>query len=91
MAEGRLSMTKEEFDDAIDRAAEEGAKRALKELGLDDVNANSDLRELRGLLKAWRDARRSVAQAIIKFLTTALLGALLLGMGIKLGGSDLLQ
>lgn len=86
-----IALTKAQFDAAIDRAAEQGALRALKELGLDDVNAPNDLRELRALLKSWQEVRKSALQAIVKFLTTALLGALLLGLGIKLGASSLLK
>jgi hypothetical protein len=86
-----MSMTKEEFDNALDRAAAAGARRALKELGLEDENAGEDLRELRKLMASWKEVRKSALQAIVKFLTTALFGALLLGMGIKLGGSALLQ
>ena len=86
-----VQFSKLELEALIDKASEAGAKRALKEIGLDDVNAGNDLRELRGLLKSWQDMRKSALQAIVKFLTTALLGAILLGAGIKLGGSALLK
>jgi hypothetical protein len=86
-----VPMTKADFEAALDKASEAGAKRVLKELGLDDVNANGDMRELRGLLNSWKDVRKSALQAIVKFLVTALLGALLLGLGIKLGASNVLK
>lgn len=86
-----VTMTKKDFDDALDKAAEVGALRALKTVGLDDKDAPDDVRELRSVIKSWREVRKSALQAIVKFLTTALLGAALLGAGIKLGGSSLLK
>lgn len=86
-----ITLTRAELDDLLDKAAERGATRALKECGLEDVNATGDIRELRALLKSWQEVRKSALQAVVKFLTTALLGALLLGLGIKLGASNLLK
>ena len=45
--------------------------------------AACDIRELRGLLDAWRDARRTAWQTVVKVLTTGLLMALLVGAAIK--------
>lgn len=86
-----ITISKAELDAAVDHASEVGTKRAMKELGLDDVNASNDLRELRSFLASWKDMRKSALQATVKFLVTALLGALLLGLGIKLGASGLLH
>ena len=47
-------------------------------------HAARDLRELRDLLEAWRDARKTAWQTTIKLLTTAILAALLVGAAIKL-------
>ncbi|WP_303785645.1 DUF6127 family protein [Azovibrio restrictus] len=47
-------------------------------------HAARDLRELRDLLEAWRDARRTAWQTTIKVATTAILAALLVGAAIKL-------
>ena len=41
-------------------------------------------RELRDLLEAWCDARRTVWQTTIKVVTTGILAALLVGDAIKL-------
>jgi hypothetical protein len=39
---------------------------------------------LRGLIDAWREARRTVWQTTVKVLTTGVLAALLVGIAIKL-------
>ncbi|KAA2283263.1 hypothetical protein F0415_12460, partial [Arenimonas fontis] len=43
----------------------------LAHLGLENGHAARDLRELRDLLEAWRDARRTAWQTTIKVVTTA--------------------
>jgi hypothetical protein len=43
-----------------------------------------DIRELRDLLEAWRDARRTAWQTTVKVITTGILAALLVGAAIKL-------
>ena len=47
-------MTDEELEVIIQHAAQEGAKQALKEIGLSDQDAYDDVKELRGLLDSWR-------------------------------------
>src|SRR3546814_10797766 len=43
----------------IEEAGELGAGRALERLGLADRGAQDDVRELRELLGAWRDAKKA--------------------------------
>ncbi len=74
----------EDFEDLLDRAAERGATRALANLGLENGHAAADIRDLRCLIEAWRDARRTAWQTIVKVVTTGLLVALLVGAAIKL-------
>lgn len=84
LVENMLLLRKEDFDDLLDRAAERGAERALAHLGLENGSAAKDIRELRDLLEAWRDARRTAWQTTIKVVTTGILAALLVGAAIKL-------
>jgi len=84
LVENMLLLRKEDFDDLLDRAAERGAERCLAHLGLENGNAARDVRELRDLLAAWRDARRTVWQTSIRVITTGILAALLVGAAIKL-------
>jgi hypothetical protein len=88
LVENMLLLRKEDFDDLLDRAAdrgaERGAERCLAHLGLENGHAARDIRELRDLLEAWRDARRTAWQTTIKVATTGILAALLVGAAIKL-------
>lgn len=52
-------------------------------VGLHDDDAAADLRDLRGILDAYRAARRTIWQTAIKVTTTALLAALIAGVAIK--------
>lgn len=84
LVENRLLLRKEDFDELLDRAAERGAERVLAHLGLENGHAARDIRELRDLLEAWRDARRTAWQTVVKVVTTGLLAALLIGAALKL-------
>ena len=84
LAENTLLPRREDFEDLLDRAAERGAERVLAHLGLENGHAARDIRELRDLLEAWRDARRTAWQTTVKVITTGILAALLVGAAIKL-------
>jgi hypothetical protein len=79
-----LSMRQEDLDELLTRAAERGAERCLAHLGLENGHAARDIGELRELLEAWRDARRTAWRTTIKVVTTAVLALLLVGAAIKL-------
>jgi hypothetical protein len=79
-----LNLRPEDLDELLTRAAERGAERALACLGLENGHAAADIRDLRGLIDAWREARRTAWQTSIKVLTTGVLAALLVGIAIKL-------
>jgi hypothetical protein len=70
---------------AIEEAAELGARRALARLGLADEAARDDVGELRELLKAWRDAKRSAWKAAVDWIVRGALALLLVGIAVKLG------
>ena len=68
-----------------EEAGELGATRALTRLGLSDEGATRDVAELRELLRAWRDAKRSALRKLGKSVA-GWLGALLLAvLAVKLG------
>lgn len=69
----------------VEEASEMGAGRALDRLGLSDRAAEDDMRELRQLLSAWRDAKATAKGAVIGWLVRAGLALVLLGMAAKLG------
>jgi hypothetical protein len=84
LVENMLLLRREDFDELLDRAAERGAERCLAHLGLENGSAAKDIRDLRDLLEAWRDARRTAWRTAIRVITTGVLAVLLVGTAIKL-------
>lgn len=85
-------MTRAEENDRLgalralaEQASERGAERALERLGLNDPKAREDVGELRELLAAWRDAKRTARNEVIGWLVRIVLAVLLLGLALKLG------
>lgn len=80
-----IKLTPEEIETMLDNAARRGAKEALRSIGLLDDDAARDIIEMRSLLEAWRDTRRSVWSTVVKVTTVALLtfiaGAVWMTMG----------
>ncbi|PXA83649.1 hypothetical protein DMC47_42810 [Nostoc sp. 3335mG] len=68
-----------------EEASELGAARALERLGLADPSARADLDELRELLSAWRDAKRTARNAVVAWVVRILCALVMLGMAVKLG------
>lgn len=72
-----------------EEASEAGAERALGALGLTGPGARRDMDELRELLQAWRDAKRSAWQAVAAWTVRIGLAALVVGMAVKLRLTEL--
>lgn len=68
-----------------EEAGELAAARVLARLGLADAGAAKDMAELRDLLGAWRDAKRSAARAVLAWVMHVLAACLLVGLTVKLG------
>ena len=79
-----ITIPRDEFEELLNRAAERGAERVLAHLGLENGHAARDVRDLRNLLEAWRDARRTAWQTMVKVITTGVLAVLLLGIAFEL-------
>lgn len=75
----------------VEEASELGAGRALEAMGLSDGRARRDMDELRELLQAWRDAKKSAWQAVAGWLVRIVLALLVLGMGVRLGLLEVLK
>ena len=73
----------------VEEGAQAGATRALGALGLDDPRARRDMDELRELLSAWRDAKRSARQAVVSWAVRVCLALLLIGLAVRLRLTDL--
>jgi len=78
-------MTENNLQGLLEQASEAGARRALAQLGLGDATAAKDMTELRELLSAWRDAKRSARRAAIGWIIRMGLALLLIGIAVKLG------
>ena len=79
-----VRMPEHEFEAILARAAEEGAQRALADVGLEGDEAALDIRDLRSMLDLLRLVRRTAVQTVVRAVTTAILLALLAGVAIKL-------
>lgn len=78
-----ITLREEDLDELVTRAAERGAERCLAHLGLENGHAARDIRELRDLLEAWRDARRTAWHTVVKLATTGILTVIVVGAAIK--------
>ena len=66
-------LTEEQLEAMLDRAAKKGASEALREIGLQDEDASSDIKEMRSLLDAWRLTKKSIWSTTVKMGTVAVL------------------
>lgn len=86
-------MSEEEVRAVTKSLAKEGAVAALQEIGFYDEaghvdkTAVSDFFSLRGMLRDWRDFKKTTWQAITKWVMWIALGLL----AVKLGVADLLK
>ena len=79
------TLTMEQIEEMLDKAARRGAKRALRSIGLLDDDAAKDIIEMRNLIEAWRDTRKSIRSTVVKMTTVGVLtfiaGAVWMTMG----------
>jgi len=57
----------------------------LARVALSDERAREDVAELRELLAAWRDAKRSVWKAVVGWIARLAMALMLAGLAVKLG------
>lgn len=79
------TLTLEELEAMLDRAAKRGAQKVLLELGLSDESAAVDMREIRSLLDTWRQTRQSIWNTFIKITTIAVFTFIAGAIWMKLG------
>lgn len=73
----------ENIHNLIEQASEDGARRALAQLGLSDAHAGTDITELRLLLDSWRDTKKTIRQAVVRWIMRLFFSALMLGLAVK--------
>lgn len=81
-----MTLTKAELEAMMQAAAERGASAALERLGLHDEKAGADIKDLRGLLEAWRSTRHTIWTTIIRWTVTVVLSVIAASVVIKRGG-----
>jgi|TARA_B110000503_G_scaffold67309_1_gene105475 hypothetical protein len=69
----QVNISHDELEAMLDRAARRGAKEALRSIGLLDDDAHRDITEMRSLIEAWRDTRKSIWTTAVKVATVAVL------------------
>jgi hypothetical protein len=82
MTDQKLEMTKAELDAMLHRAAEEGARAALRAVGLGDEDAGNDIREVRGLLSAWRDTKSEAWKQTVRMFVAFVLMSMAAGIAL---------
>lgn len=80
-----INLTTEELEAMLDRAARRGAREALKSLGLQDEDAHKDIIEMRSLLEAFRDTKKSIWNTVIRISTVALLSFIAASVWMQIG------
>jgi hypothetical protein len=78
-----------EFDEnALRKLIREETRNALKDIGLADDDADTDIRDLRSLITDWRGIKKIVWQTVAKAGTMFVLGLLMLGVWAHFGGKE---
>lgn len=72
-----ISLTRDQLSDLIEKAVERGTSEALKKIGLDDEDAGKDIRELRDFFSAWRLAKKTAFEAIVKWMVLGVMGVMI--------------
>ena len=80
-----INLTPEELEAMLDRAAKRGAKEALASLGLHDEDAHKDITEMRTLLEAYRDTKKSIWSTVVRISTVALLSFIAASVWMQIG------
>ena len=77
-------MSNADLEILLARAAEEGARRALADVGLGGKDAVLTIHDMRSLLECISFVRRTAVQTAVHVITTGILIALLTGIAMKL-------
>jgi hypothetical protein len=78
-------FTPEQLEAMMDRAAKKGARQALRDLGLSDLDAANDIKELRSLLDSWRDTKKSIWKTLVQLGTVAVLTFIATAVWMQVG------
>ena len=73
---------------ALRQIIREEMKSVLREIGLHDDDAGTDVRDLRSLITDWRGMKKTIWQTIARAGTMFVLGLLMLGAWTKINGGN---
>lgn len=79
-----LPLSDHDLELLLARAAEEGAHRALSDVGLGGKDAALTIHDMRSLLECIQFVRRPAVQTAVHVITTGALIALLTGIAMKM-------
>lgn len=81
--EDQICLPTEDLKTLLESAAEKGANKVLRHIGLDDDDAVQDIKDLRDLLSAMRLVKTTALTTIIKIIITIAFASLCLGIGFN--------
>jgi hypothetical protein len=84
LMDGMVVMPHDEFETLLEHAAERGSIHALSGVGLDGTDDTSDIRELRNLLDAFNEAKKTADLTLVKMRGTGLVLTLPAGTIVKI-------
>ena len=64
-------------------ASEQGAKKALQKIGLEDENAGKDIHDLRILIDGYRTVKKTATKTIVQVVVIFTLGLMSMGAYMK--------
>lgn len=83
-----VDMDEQKLEETVRRAVRAEITHAFKEVGLHDDDAPADVRDLRTLLRTYKQAQSTVLKTILTFITLAFLGLVSFGTFNKINGGD---
>ena len=81
---GSARLSDADLEAMLERAAAEGARRALSDVGLGGKDAVLTIHDMQSLLECIQFVRRTAVQTAVHVITAAALIALLTGIAMKL-------
>lgn len=81
----KICLSEPDLVRLLEKAAHDGARKALSEIGLGDEYAGTDVRTLRDLLKAYRHAKKTFISSIIDTIARSLFIIVVAGIMFKIG------
>lgn len=78
-----VCLPADQFKELLKEAAQKGAEEALKAVGLGDKDAGPDIRDIRGILKSFREAKQTAFRQVIKNITNMFFVAFLVFSFLK--------